>query len=189
MLAFLRTLMVLGATSALVACGSDAGDGSTGSGGSSSSGGSGGTSSELFPNAPDCKLGFVEILGSLAGEPYDGGSSPTDWRARSITFGTGEVEGGTFGPEGELKYGEQLSLGKKVALTSGFLYVSFPHSLTMQYLCIQAGELGLIKAPPSSDSVLLEFSLTAGALGQYCEGAPVNMSLNGCISRTSTFVP
>ena len=81
------------------------------------------------------------------------------------------------------------SVGKKVAVTGGFFYVLGDHPLANQYLCIQAGEIGLVQAPPASQTVLIEFALTAGALGQYCGGAAVDLSLNGCISRTWTYVP
>jgi hypothetical protein len=37
--------------------------------------------------------------------------------------------------------------------------------------------------------VLIEFALSAGAMGRNCEGAAVDMNINGCISRTSSYVP
>lgn len=133
--------------------------------------------------------GFSRVVGALAGEPYVGGGPPSNWSAGKITFGVGEVVGGGFGNQYEITFAEKLSVGKKVAVTGGFFYVAGDHSLENQYLCIQAGEIGLVHAPPTSQTVLIEFALSAGALGQHCEGAPVDLSLNGCISRTSTYVP
>jgi hypothetical protein len=180
----LRVSMLVAGLGVFGGCSSDDADpGDTeGSGGST-------TTADLFPNAPECREGFVSVLGTLAGEPYQGGSLPTDWSALDITFGVGEIVGGSFGNEYEIEFAEKLSLGKKVPVTGGYLYVMSNHSLMHQYLCLQAGEIGLIEAPPSAENVLIEFSLTAGAMGRNCEGAAVDMTLNGCISRTSSYVP
>ena len=99
------------------------------------------------------------MLGSLAREPYQGGSSPSNWTAREITFGVSEIVGGSFGNEYEIAFAENLSLGKKVAVTDGYLYVIGDHTLKDQYLCIQAGEIGFIEGPPNSENVLIEFAL------------------------------
>lgn len=181
---FLRGPLLMAGLSSLFGCGSGEADPAAppGSGGSTAV-------SELFPNAPDCREGFISVNGTLAGEPYHGGSLPSDWSALDITFGVGEIVGGSFGPEYEIDFAEKLSVGKKVAVTGGYFYVIADHSLAKQYLCIQAGEIGLIKAPPGSETVLIEFALSAGAMGQHCEGAAVDMSVNGCISRTSSYVP
>ena len=72
----------------------------------------------------------------------------------------------------------------------GFYASGALESLTrLTYRDIVEQEIGFIEGPPDSENVLIQFALSAGALGQNCEGAAVDMSLNGCISRTSSYVP
>lgn len=88
----------------------------------------------------------------------------------------------------EASWRVSLKVGEKVAITRGTLYVHEPHPLATQYLCIQSGEIALVKAPPT-DEVLIQFTIGSAVLGRSCDGAPVDIALDGCISRTSTYVP
>ncbi len=118
-----------------------------------------------------------------------GGSAPSNWTASTIEFGIGETSGSAFGLECSLSFSSKLTVGAKVPITDGFLYVQGSHSLAGKYVCIKAGEITLVKAPPNAESVLIEFKVTSAMMGQYCDGAPVDMALSGCISRMSMFVP
>lgn len=169
--------------------GGSAGGTGGGSSGGSSGGAAGGSVVDFFPNAPTCQPGFIHVSGMLANEAYAGGAPPSNWRGGTLTFGVGEVVGGMFGNEYELHYDTTLALGSKAAITSGFFYVAEPHSLANQYVCVQGGEIALVEAPPSSENVLIEFHISAAALGQYCDGKPVDVSLDGCVSRMSSYVP
>jgi hypothetical protein len=158
--------------------------------GASDPAGQGGTASTtpLFPNAPSCDLREIRVTGSLAGEPYEGGGVPSNWLSTSITFGVGEVTGNTGSNEYELVFQQKLTLGAKVPITGGTFYVHEPHALASQYVCIRSGEIALVKAPPT-DSVLIEFTISSAVLGRNCDGAPVDVALDGCLSRGSTYVP
>ena len=129
-----------------------------------------------------------QSIGSLAGEPYEGGGVPSNWLSTSITFGVGEVTGNTGSNEYELVFQQKLTLGTKVPITGGTFYVHDPHPLASQYVCIRSGEIALVKAPPT-DSVLIEFTISSAVLGRNCDGAPVDVALDGCLSRGSTYVP